>query len=48
MEPVPLDAALVSRFQGQTMAIVGYESDQVMIDKVIPKAGMIKGYKMSR
>merc|ERR1719500_186410 len=36
MEPVPLDAALVSRFQGQTMAIVGYESDQVIVTEDQP------------
>merc|ERR1712179_473640 len=30
MDPVPLDDALVARFKDKTMAIVGYESDQVM------------------
>jgi len=30
MDPVPLDKDLVSRFAGKTMAIVGYETDQVM------------------
>ena len=29
MDPVPLDPNLVSRFKDKTMAIVGYESDQV-------------------
>ena len=29
MDPVPLDDALVARFKDKTMAIVGYESDQV-------------------
>eukprot|EP00501_MAST-03F_sp_TOSAG23-6_P000551 GSMAST32.ASY1.ANO1.572.1 assembled CDS len=29
MDPVPLDKALVERFKGKTMAIVGYEQDQV-------------------
>ena len=29
MDPVPLDTDLVSRFEGKTMAIVGYETDQV-------------------
>merc|ERR1712012_870445 len=30
MDPVPLDPALVARFKGKTMALVGYETDQVM------------------
>ena len=30
MDPVPLDASLVSRFKDKTMAIVGYETDQVV------------------
>merc|ERR1719348_1759266 len=30
MDPVPLDKDLVARFEGKTMAIVGYETDQVM------------------
>ena len=29
MDPVPLDDALIARFKDKTMAIVGYESDQV-------------------
>ena len=29
MDPVPLDPELVARFKDKTMAIVGYESDQV-------------------
>ena len=28
MDPVPLDPDLVARFKDQTMAIVGYETDQ--------------------
>lgn len=41
MDPVPLDADLVARFKDKTMAIVGYESDQVMkteggIDESVP------------
>merc|ERR1719414_1300819 len=31
MDPVPLDKDLVSRFAGKTMAIVGYETDQVIV-----------------
>ena len=31
MDPVPLDAELVSRFKDKTMAIVGYETDQASI-----------------
>merc|ERR1711892_196367 len=30
MDPVPLDKELVERFSGKTMAVVGYEVDQVM------------------
>merc|ERR1719167_222303 len=30
MDPVPLDEKLVERFAGKTMAIIGYETDQVM------------------
>ena len=30
MDPVPLDPSLVSRFKDKTMAIVGYETDQVI------------------
>merc|ERR1711953_1139632 len=30
MDPVPLDSGLVARFKGKTMALVGYETDQVM------------------
>ena len=29
MDPVPLDRKLVERFKDKTMAIVGYETDQV-------------------
>jgi len=31
MDPVPMDKDLVARFQGKTMAIVGYETDQVIV-----------------
>ena len=30
MDPVPLDQAVVDRFKGKVMAVVGYETDQVM------------------
>ena len=30
MDSVPLDPDLVARFKDKTMAIVGYESDQVL------------------
>merc|ERR1719348_2302897 len=30
MDPVPLDKDLVARFNGKAMAVVGYETDQVM------------------
>lgn len=33
MDPVPLNRDLVGRFQGKTMAIVGYESDQVIVNE---------------
>ena len=29
MDPVPLEKDLVARFKDKTMAIVGYETDQV-------------------
>ena len=29
MDPVKLDEEIVERFNGKTMAIVGYETDQV-------------------
>ena len=29
MDPVPLNKELVERFNGKTMAVVGYETDQV-------------------
>ena len=31
MDPVPMNKDLVARFQGKTMAIVGYETDQVIV-----------------
>ena len=34
MDPVPLDEDIVKRFAGKTMAIVGYETDQVQIVNV--------------
>ena len=36
MDPVSLDKDLVARFQGQTMAIVGYETDQVIVTEGQP------------
>merc|ERR1719369_1709778 len=30
MDPVPLDKDLVARFDGKVLAVVGYETDQVM------------------
>merc|ERR1712130_949680 len=36
MDPVPMDKDLVSRFQGKTMAIVGYETDQVIVTEGQP------------
>jgi hypothetical protein len=41
MSPVPLEPALVTRFRGKTMAIVGYETNQVFVhegrpDKSVP------------
>merc|ERR1719357_2083992 len=36
MDPVPLDKDLVSRFQGKTMAVIGYESDQVIVTEGQP------------
>ena len=36
MDPVPMDKDLVARFQGKTMAIVGYESDQVIVTEGQP------------
>ena len=35
MDAVPLDQALVERFKGKVMAIVGYEADQVLIQCII-------------
>ena len=31
MDPVPLDPDLVAKFNDKTMAIVGYESNQVQL-----------------
>ena len=36
MDPVALDKDLVARFQGKTMAIVGYETDQVIVTEGQP------------
>jgi len=36
MDPVPIDKDLVARFQGKTMAIVGYETDQVIVTEGQP------------
>ena len=36
MDPVELDKDLVARFQGKTMAIVGYETDQVIVTEGQP------------
>ena len=36
MDPVALDTDLVARFQGKTMAIVGYETDQVIVTEGQP------------
>ena len=33
MDPVPMDKDLVERFSGKTMAVVGYETDQVSFHK---------------
>ena len=33
MDPVPLDKDLAARFKDKTMAIVGYETDQVVACK---------------
>ena len=30
MDPVPLDQDVVDKFKGKIMAVVGYETDQVM------------------
>ena len=30
MDPVPLDKDIVDQFKGKTMAVVGYETDQVI------------------
>ena len=30
MDPVPLDQEIIDKFKGKTLAIVGYETDQVM------------------
>ena len=35
MDPVPLDPSLVSRFKDKTMAIVGYETDQVVSSYIV-------------
>ena len=32
MDPIPLDADIVARFKDKTMAIVGYESNQVHLN----------------
>ena len=31
MDPVPLEKSLVDRFKDKTMAVIGYETDQVNI-----------------
>ena len=35
MDAVPIDPDLVARFKDKTMAIVGYESDQVLTIKLL-------------
>ena len=35
MDSVPIDPDLVARFKDKTMAIVGYESDQVLTTNMI-------------
>ena len=30
MDPVPLDKTIVEKFHGKTLAVIGYETDQVM------------------
>ena len=45
MDPVPLDPDLVAKFNDKTMAIVGYESNQVqlgntyILEKIISNIG---------
>ena len=35
MDPIPLDADLVNRFKDKTMAVVGYETNQVIIHQIL-------------
>ena len=35
MDPVPLDKELVERFAGKAMAVVGYETDQVLVIRLL-------------
>ena len=35
MDPVPLDKDIVEKFKGKTMAVVGYETDQVNIKSLL-------------
>ena len=37
MDPVPLDKDIVEKFNGKTLAVVGYETDQVNYWKYLAK-----------
>ena len=52
-DPIPLDPDLVARFKDKTMAVVGYETDQVqsMIfdhSKVSPQSIIFLTYRFSK
>merc|ERR1719369_1390948 len=50
MDPVPLDEKLVERFAGKTMAIIGYETDQVWPENALITfcLNLIAGYENIR
>ena len=44
MDPVPLQKNLVDRFKDKTMAVIGYEMDQVDGSRVLKYCDLIKDY----
>ena len=44
MDPVPLEKNLVDRFKDKTMAVIGYEMDQVDGSRVLKHCDLIIDY----
>ena len=47
MDPVPLQKNLVDRFKDKTMAVIGYEMDQVDGSRVLTHCDLIIDYYLS-